>query len=98
MINAIGRVLPGHVDGYGRVVPFAGAFAARLTSRQHVPLVKAVRPGESKRVSDIGCPFGLAQRARGSTEVGILLQAPDGFDRLEVDLAHARGPPVGLVF
>jgi hypothetical protein len=32
------------------------------------------------------------------TEVGILLQAPDGLDRLEVDLAHARGPPVGLVF
>ncbi len=28
MLNAIGRELPEHVDGYGRVIPFAGAFAA----------------------------------------------------------------------
>jgi citrate lyase subunit alpha/citrate CoA-transferase len=54
MINAVGRELPEHVDGYGRVIPFAGAFAARPTMRRHAPLVKTVRPGESKFVGDIG--------------------------------------------
>ena len=33
MLNAIGRELPEHADGYGRVIPFAGAFAARATAR-----------------------------------------------------------------
>ncbi len=28
MLNAIGRDRPEHVDGYGRVIPCAGAFAA----------------------------------------------------------------------
>src|SRR3712207_1876339 len=54
MLNAIGRELPEHVDGYGRVIPFAGAFAARPTTRRHAPPVKMVRPGESKLVGDIG--------------------------------------------
>jgi NADH-quinone oxidoreductase subunit N len=40
MINAIGRELPENVYGYGRVIPFAGAFAARPTTRRHVPPVK----------------------------------------------------------
>jgi citrate lyase subunit alpha/citrate CoA-transferase len=44
MLNAIGRELPEHVDGYGRVIPFAGAFAARPTTRRHAPPVKTVRP------------------------------------------------------
>ncbi len=47
MINAIGRLLPGHVGGYGRVVPFAGAFAVRSTLRRHAPPVKAVHPGST---------------------------------------------------
>jgi citrate lyase subunit alpha/citrate CoA-transferase len=54
MLNAIGRELPERVDGYGRVIPFAGAFAARPRTRRHAPPVKKVRPGESKLVGDIG--------------------------------------------
>ena len=54
MLNAIGRELPEHVDGYGRVIPFAGAFAARPIMRRHAPPLKTVRPGESKLVGDIG--------------------------------------------
>ena len=54
MLNAIGRELPEHVDGYGRVIPFAGAFAARPTTRRHAPPVKAARPGESKLVGELG--------------------------------------------
>lgn len=57
MINAIGRELPEHVDGYGRVVPFAGAFVTRPNTRRHAPPVKTVRPGESKLVGDIGDVF-----------------------------------------
>lgn len=57
MINAIGRELPEHVDGYGRVVPFAGAFATRPDARRRAPAVKTVRPGESKLVDNIGEVF-----------------------------------------
>jgi len=53
MINAIGREIPEFVDGYGRVVPFAGAFAMRPDMRRQAPLVKTVRPGESKLVDDL---------------------------------------------
>ena len=44
MINAIGRELPEHVDGYGQVIPLTGAFATRPTMRRCVPPVKKVRP------------------------------------------------------
>ena len=32
MLNAIGRELPEYVDGYGRVISFAGAFATQPTT------------------------------------------------------------------
>jgi citrate lyase subunit alpha / citrate CoA-transferase len=54
MLNAIGRELPEHADGYGRVIPFARAFAARPTTSRHAPPVKTVLPGESKLVGGIG--------------------------------------------
>jgi citrate lyase subunit alpha / citrate CoA-transferase len=44
MINAIGRELPDHVDGYGQVIPFAGAFATRPTMRRYAPPVEKVHP------------------------------------------------------
>ncbi len=53
MINAIGREIPKFVDGYGRVVPFAGAFAIRPDMRRRAPAVKAVRPGETKLVDNL---------------------------------------------
>ena len=57
MMNAIGRKLPEHVDGYGPARPFAGAFATRPNMRRCAPLVKMVRPGESKYVGAIGDVF-----------------------------------------
>jgi citrate lyase subunit alpha/citrate CoA-transferase len=54
MINAIGRELPEHVDGYGQVIPFAGAFATRPTMRRYAPPMKTMRPGERKLLGDIG--------------------------------------------
>jgi citrate lyase subunit alpha/citrate CoA-transferase len=54
MLNAIGRELPEHVDGYGQVIPFAGAFATRPTMRRYAPPMKTMRPGERKLLGDIG--------------------------------------------
>ena len=56
-MNAIGRELPEHVDGYGRAFPFAGAFATRPNTRRYAPPVKMVWPGESKLVDDVGDVF-----------------------------------------
>ena len=53
MINALGREFPEFVDGYGRVVPFAGAFAIRPEMQRRAPAVKAVRPDESKLVDNL---------------------------------------------
>ena len=53
MINAIGRNLPEHVDGYGQVRPFAGAFATKPDMLRTAPAVKMMRPGESKLVGSL---------------------------------------------
>lgn len=53
MTNAVGRKVPEHVDGYGRVFPFAGAFSTRPNTRRYAPLVKMVRPNESKYLGSI---------------------------------------------
>src|SRR5215212_11552616 len=53
MINAIGREIPEFVDGYGRVVPFAGAFATQPDTQRQAPAAKTVRPGESKLVDSL---------------------------------------------
>lgn len=50
MPNAVGSELPERVDGYGRVIPFAGAFPTRPTTRRHASPVKTVCPGVSKLV------------------------------------------------
>jgi citrate lyase subunit alpha/citrate CoA-transferase len=39
VINVIGREIPEFVDGYGRVVPFAGAFAISPDMRRRAPAV-----------------------------------------------------------
>jgi citrate lyase subunit alpha / citrate CoA-transferase len=48
MKNAIGREIPEQIDGYGKVAPYAGAFAARPDMLRYAPAVKIVRPGASK--------------------------------------------------
>ena len=53
MINAIGCEIPDYIDGYGKVIPFGGAFAARPRMRRFGPPVKAARPGESKIVHSL---------------------------------------------
>jgi citrate lyase subunit alpha/citrate CoA-transferase len=53
MINALGREIPEYIDGYGRAVPFSGAFAARPQIRRFGPTVKAARLGEIKVVKSL---------------------------------------------
>lgn len=49
MVNAVGRELPELIEGYGAVVPFAGAFATRPRLRRHGARTRILRPGEGKR-------------------------------------------------
>ena len=65
MINAIRRELPEHVDDYGRVAPFAGAFVTRPNTRRHAPPVKTGRPGDSKLVGNIS---GTCSSLRSTTD------------------------------
>ncbi len=53
MVNALGREIPEHIEGYGKTLPFGGAFAARPKMQRYGPTVKAARPGESKLVKSL---------------------------------------------
>lgn len=53
MINAIGRSVPDHIEGYGSVLPFAGAFATKPEMRRQAPMVKRQLPGDSKLIDSI---------------------------------------------
>lgn len=48
MMNSIGRELPEFVEGYGKITPFGGAFAAEPAITRQSPPVKHVKPGHSK--------------------------------------------------
>ena len=57
MNNKIGREIPEHIEGYGPVRPFSGAFAQAAPPRRYAPLLKQVRPGETKLVDDLETVF-----------------------------------------
>ena len=46
--NSIGRAVPEQIEGYGKVKPFAGVFAAVPDMKRQAPAVKMRKPGESK--------------------------------------------------
>lgn len=48
MKNAVGRELPEQVEGYGRVIPFAGVFAHSGEHTHAAAKVHSAAPGESK--------------------------------------------------
>lgn len=48
MKNAVGRELPDYLEGYGRVLPFAGAFARCGEHARAAAKVRNAAPGESK--------------------------------------------------
>lgn len=57
LTNAIGRNLPEVIEGYGKVRPFAGAFATLPDMQRQAPMVKRVLPNEQKLVEDIEAVF-----------------------------------------
>lgn len=52
-MNSLERELPAAVDGYGPLVPFAGAYTAAPDMRRYAPLVKAARPERQKLASSL---------------------------------------------
>ena len=53
MVNALGREIPDYIDGYGKTIPFGGAFAMRPGMHRYGPTVKVARPDESKLVKSL---------------------------------------------
>lgn len=53
MKNAIGRVVPSHVEGYGDVKFFNGAFQTLPDMLRQAPAVKTRKPAESKLVNNL---------------------------------------------
>ncbi len=67
MINSIQREIPEKIAGYGRVAPFAGAFATMPAMCRQAPKVKTVRPGESKLVDNLETVFKRIPVKNGMT-------------------------------
>jgi len=67
MKNKIGREIPENIDGYGPVIPFGGAFAQEAPARRCAPVMKQVRPGESKLMESIEAVFHRIPIRNGMT-------------------------------
>lgn len=57
MKNALGREIPQSIEGYGQVVPFAGAFDTAPDMQRQAPKVKTVKPGQSKLLHSLDDAF-----------------------------------------
>jgi citrate lyase subunit alpha/citrate CoA-transferase len=53
MKNSIGRDLPNTIEGYGKVKPFAGAFATQPTTNRHAPAIKHAQPRDVKVIDSL---------------------------------------------
>lgn len=53
MKNAVGREIPEYIEGFGSVVPFAGAFATLPNMNRQAPKVKWSHPGKEKMVKNL---------------------------------------------
>lgn len=67
MINAIGREIPEHIDGYGKTIPFSGAAGVRPDTRGYAPPMRCVRSGESKLITGLDEVFGRIPIRDGMT-------------------------------
>lgn len=65
--NAVNRMLPERISGYGDVRPFAGAFATAPDMPRHAPAVKYRKPGESKRIASLEVVFKKIPVVSGMT-------------------------------
>ncbi|NMA69230.1 MAG: citrate lyase subunit alpha, partial [Desulfitobacterium sp.] len=53
MKNVLGREIPEYIEGYGKVKPFAGAFANYGVHAKASVTTRSVKPGEKKLLADI---------------------------------------------
>ncbi len=53
MINILGREIPNHIEGYGEVKPFKGAFSNYGVKEKAGIKVSSVKPGENKVLNSI---------------------------------------------
>ncbi|MDD4600364.1 Citrate lyase alpha chain [bioreactor metagenome] len=53
MKNIINREIPEFVEGYGKVIPFAGAFTTLPDMQRQAPKVKTIKPHQSKLVASL---------------------------------------------
>lgn len=53
MINAAGRVIPDHIEGYKEVKPYAGPFATWPSGNKAGPKLAAIYPGTNKLLQSI---------------------------------------------
>lgn len=53
MVNGVGRMLPGYIDGYGPVEPYTGAFTHLGTRTKARARIKSYEPGGCKLLSSI---------------------------------------------
>ncbi|MGI6091521.1 MAG: citrate lyase subunit alpha [Veillonellaceae bacterium] len=67
MRNAINREIPEQIEGYGKVVPFAGAFNTPPNMERRAPKVKMVRPRQSKLLNSLEQAFKAIPVVDGMT-------------------------------
>lgn len=67
MRNAISRVIPEQIDGYGKAVPFAGAFNTSPNMERRAPKVKMVKPRQSKLLDSLEQAFKAIPVTDGMT-------------------------------
>lgn len=90
--NAIGRSLPEYVEGYGKVKPFAGAFATEPDMTRQAPKVKRILPGEQKLAEDLETVFKRIPVTNGMTlSFHHHLRNGDGVVNMVLDVAAKLG-------
>lgn len=67
MINAVGREIPDHIDGYRAFRPFAGAFTQMGSSTRAPVTVNSSMPGVSKLLPDIEAAIDACGLKDGDT-------------------------------
>lgn len=67
MKNLIGRKIPEYIEGYGKVVPFAGAFDTPPDMKRQSPKVKTIKPGTSKLLANLEEAFKMIPVTDGMT-------------------------------
>ncbi len=53
LFNKLGREMPGYIEGYGEVKPYAGPFASTVSGRKYAPMKSSSKPGDVKLLGSL---------------------------------------------